>query len=201
MKLAQNAKVVWLDDDPHILSALSRDLSAMDGVGLVTFLDPEEALHYIVKHQPEVIVSDQRMPKITGIEFLRDAKQKCPLATQMLMTAFNEGSLIKTAVNELGLFRVLSKPWDKSYLINDIRVATTHALNLKKHFELKSILKNYTADLENLTSSFEVVAKERTKPLERAMLEKRKRVELLNGFLNLLKKTTQLRSIDRKAHV
>src|ERR1700716_2117036 len=80
-----------------------------------------------------VVMSDQRMPEMTGVELLHHAKQIRPDATRLLFTAYADVRAIVDAINEGGVFRYIAKPWDPEELEGVIRQAVEqHNLLVEK---------------------------------------------------------------------
>jgi thioredoxin reductase (NADPH) len=111
--------IVTVDDDPQVSVALARDLkrqygahyrvlSATSGVEALTLLGS-----LALRGEPvALIVTDQRMPQMTGTELLARAREHAPEAKQLLLTAYADTDVAITAINEIGLDYYLLKPWD-----------------------------------------------------------------------------------------
>ena len=115
------AKPVLLsvDDDRDVLSAIERDLRRHYGepYRLVTANSGAEALEALRQLQRRsgavaLLLADQRMPGMTGVEFLREARKLYPDALRVLLTAYADTAAAIAAINEAGLHHYLMKPWD-----------------------------------------------------------------------------------------
>lgn len=111
--------IVVVDDDPQVLGAISRDLRSRYGethriVRAGSGTEALEALTDLRSRGDEVavIVSDQRMPTMTGTEFLSAAEALYPEARTVLLTAYADTEAAITAINDIGLDHYLLKPWD-----------------------------------------------------------------------------------------
>ncbi|MGP8247169.1 MAG: HD domain-containing phosphohydrolase [Bryobacteraceae bacterium] len=101
-------KILCVDDEPHILQGFQRQLRRFD---LVTALGPEAGLEAMRERGPfEVVVSDHRMPGMTGVQFLNKAKEIAPDCVRMMLTGEADLSAAAQAVNEGNVFRLLLKP-------------------------------------------------------------------------------------------
>ena len=101
--------VLFVDDDPQILSAFKRGLRKR--FDLKTAEGGAAGLETIDEHGPfAVVVSDQQMPEMDGIAFLRQVKQKSPLTVRMMLTGNADQKTAMDAVNEGHIFRFLTKP-------------------------------------------------------------------------------------------
>jgi thioredoxin reductase (NADPH) len=111
--------IVAVDDDPQVLAALSRDLRSRYGedhrvIRAGSGAEALEALADLKSRGDEVavFVVDQRMPAMTGTEFLREAKGSYPEARTVLLTAYADTEAAISAINDVGLDHYLLKPWD-----------------------------------------------------------------------------------------
>lgn len=108
-------RVLLVDDEPNVLSALRRQLRDMYEVDIET--DPMVAISKIDrKHPYAAVLSDFRMPKMNGIEFLREVKKASPDTTRVMLTGYADLDNAMRAVNDGNVFRFLTKPCDKSTL-------------------------------------------------------------------------------------
>ncbi len=118
--------ILLLDDEQSVLNALQRALRhAFSGsaVTIETFTDPEQALFRCAEQDFDVIVSDYRMPSLTGADFLQMAKGIQPDAVRIVLSASTEFSEIMGAINRGEVFRYLAKPWQNEELHRTIELA------------------------------------------------------------------------------
>jgi thioredoxin reductase (NADPH) len=111
--------VLTVDDDPGVLAAIARDLRRRyrEGYEIVRAASGPEALDILarltLRDRPvALIVADQRMPQMTGIEMLKQARDRTPEAKFLLLTAYADTGAAITAINDIGLDYYLLKPWD-----------------------------------------------------------------------------------------
>jgi thioredoxin reductase (NADPH) len=111
--------IVSVDDDPVVSAAVARDLRSRygDGYRVIAAGSGEEALAVLarlaLRDQPvALIVADQRMPNVTGIELLERSREAAPVARTLLLTAYADTEVAIRAINEIGLDYYLLKPWD-----------------------------------------------------------------------------------------
>lgn len=108
-------KVLFVDDDQKILNAISRQFD--DELEFETALGPAEALEMIDDEGPfAVVVSDMRMPGMTGIELLKRVREISPDTVRMMLTGYADLKATIDAVNEGNVYRFLSKPCDQDVL-------------------------------------------------------------------------------------
>jgi diguanylate cyclase (GGDEF)-like protein/PAS domain S-box-containing protein len=107
--------LLLVDDEDNILSALKR-LLRRDGYNIVTATSAAEGLQRLTEREVDVIVSDQRMPGMTGVEFLHRAKALYPHTVRIVLSGYTELQSIIDAVNEGAIYKFLTKPWDDERL-------------------------------------------------------------------------------------
>ena len=117
--------LLLVDDEPHVRSALSR-LFRREGYRLVTAESGAEGLQRLAEHEIDVIISDQRMPGMTGVEFLRQAKALYPDTVRMTLSGYTDLQSIIDAVNEGAVYKFLTKPWDDELLRGHVAEAFRH---------------------------------------------------------------------------
>ncbi|MFF4614386.1 FAD-dependent oxidoreductase [Nonomuraea jabiensis] len=108
-----------VDDDDHVLRAVRRDLSRayQERYRVVASRSPAEAMRILDRlrerrEEAALILSDQRMPEMTGIEFLVEAGRRFPAARRVLLTAYADTSVAISAINQVRLDHYLVKPWE-----------------------------------------------------------------------------------------
>ena len=135
--------LVVVDDDELVLSSLRSLFSLETDYSLFTFSDPHEAAEKIKTERVDLIVSDFLMPTMSGIEFLKLARNLQPEAPRILLTGFADKANAIRAINEVGLYHYLEKPWDNEELLILVR----HALEEKS---LRQQLSEKIKDLSRL---------------------------------------------------
>lgn len=117
--------LLLVDDEPSIVSSLKR-LFRRDGYRIVTAGSGAEGLQRLTEYEVDVVLSDQRMPGMTGVEFLRRAKDLYPDTVRLVLSGYTELQSITDAVNEGAIYRFLTKPWDDERLLEHVREAFAH---------------------------------------------------------------------------
>ncbi|HYD95911.1 MAG TPA: EAL domain-containing protein [Noviherbaspirillum sp.] len=117
--------LLLVDDEENILAALRR-LLRRDGYDILIANGGQEALKLLAQNEVDVIVSDQRMPGMTGVEFLRTAKGICPKTVRIVLSGYTELQAVTDAVNEGSIYKFLTKPWDDQLLREHIAEAFRH---------------------------------------------------------------------------
>jgi diguanylate cyclase (GGDEF)-like protein len=117
--------LLLVDDEPSILSSLKRLLRG-DGYRILTANSGQEGLDLLAEHPVDVIVSDQRMPGMTGVEFLRTARQSYPDTVRIVLSGFTELQTVTDAVNAGAIYKFLTKPWDDGQLRGHVQEAFSY---------------------------------------------------------------------------
>ncbi len=153
------AKILVLDDEAMVVKTLKTLLKLEGYNNVFDFTNAKEALLWLSSNTPSVIISDFIMPEMNGIEFLIKAKELHPDTTQILLTGYADKENAIRAINEVGIFKYIEKPWNNDDLV----------LNIKNGIErtnLKIQLKNKINELENLNKNLENLVNQKTKELK-----------------------------------
>ena len=111
-----------VDDEANILSALGR-LFRRDGYRLLSASSGQDALALLAENEVGVILSDQRMPDMGGIQFLREARERWPDTVRIMLSGYTELSSVTDSVNQAAIYKFLTKPWDDETLREVVRKA------------------------------------------------------------------------------
>ena len=114
--------LLLVDDEEAILSALKR-LLRRDGYEVLTATSGAQGLAVLAEHAVDVIVSDQRMPGMTGNDFLREALRLYPNTVRIALSGYTDLASIIGAVNEGAVYKFLTKPWDDQLLRSHVAQA------------------------------------------------------------------------------
>lgn len=114
--------ILIVDDEPIVLGALKETLER-EHYHVVASSSPAKALELVGKQTFAVIVSDQRMPEMSGLDFLTECKKLQPDATRILITAVLSLPTIIEAINKGEIFRFIAKPWLREELTTTLRNA------------------------------------------------------------------------------
>lgn len=117
--------ILLVDDEESILSSLRR-LLRRDGFRILTATDGQTGLELLAQNEVDVIISDQRMPGMTGVEFLRRVKTLHPQTVRIVLSGYTELQSITDAINEGAIYKFLTKPWEDDLLRANIEEAFRH---------------------------------------------------------------------------
>lgn len=119
--------ILCVDDESGVLSSLERSLR-LEKFKVLTALSGAAGLE-ILKTQPvDVVISDQRMPEMTGCEFLRIVKEKHPGVIRIMLSGYSDFNSLVQAVNEGEIFRFINKPWEPA----DLKITIQKSLEQKR---------------------------------------------------------------------
>jgi two-component system cell cycle response regulator len=170
------SKVLVVDDEIENLRALERTLR--NDFDVTSCETPEKALELARTQDFPVIVSDQRMPGMTGTELLALIGKEKPLTTRIILTAFTDTREMLDAINRAEIYRYVTKPWDNQELNSIVRQAVErHRLLAENQTLVRALeeknrsLVSKEQELLNLNSSLERLVETRTAEL-RALNEK-----------------------------
>ena len=118
--MSERPVILLVDDEEMILNALRRLLSQENKYDVITALSGAEALERIKEKSVDLIVSDQRMPGMSGLELLQEIKKEQPQAVRILLSGYTDFNVLAEAINEGEIFKFIAKPWDNNRLLSAI---------------------------------------------------------------------------------
>jgi two-component system, probable response regulator PhcQ len=128
------SNVLIVDDEPHVAAALQRALRQRFGSRLRVRAcsDPLAAMDSARQQAWDVVISDLRMPHMDGITFLKRFAALQPHAVRLMLTAATDFETAQRAVNDVGVFRYLCKPWLDDELAEHVEAALAHSLAMQR---------------------------------------------------------------------
>ena len=126
-------RLLLVDDEINVLNALVRALRQQFAAGeleIETFTDAFKALERCCECDFDIVISDQRMPAMTGVEFLHALKEVAPSTVRMMLSASTEFDTVASAISQAHVFRYIAKPWTIADLKRDIEDAIGHRATL-----------------------------------------------------------------------
>jgi diguanylate cyclase (GGDEF)-like protein len=187
-----------VDDERHILNTLEACLSKEFDVSTAT--SAEEAMACFSQAVPDLILADQRLPGMSGVQLLEWVRQNHPRTVRLLMTGYAELEDAVQAINRGHVFRYLFKPWRLDELVSVLRDAA-HAHRLERSNQLlldelrrlnlelenhQKELERRNEELQRLNQELEARVRERTRELEQktSVLERLALTDELTGLPN-----------------
>jgi diguanylate cyclase (GGDEF)-like protein len=174
-----------VDDEPYITSTLSSLLS--NEFDVLTADSAQTAQGLFRSRKIDIILTDQKMPRTSGVQLLEWVREQSPQTIRLLMTGFGELDEAVEAINRGQVFRYLFKPWRAEELLATLRNAAHTFLLERSHAELLDELRQLNAELEERV-------KQRTRELEEANHE----LEQKNKMLEKLALTDPLTNLPNR---
>ncbi len=131
MSRTGNPRILIVDDEEAILETLT--FTFMDHYEVLTTPDPQAALSLLDANQPvAVIITDQRMPGMTGVELLKRVYERFPETVRIILTGFADSEATIKAINDGHIYGYVNKPWEPDELKAIVRrAAELHALTVE----------------------------------------------------------------------
>lgn len=157
--------ILFVDDEENILSALKRVLRR-ENYRIITASSGREALEVMEGNQIEVVISDQRMPEMSGTEFMTHVMRRYPDAVRIILSGYTDVDTITNAINQGHIYKFLLKPWNDDVLKMEIDCALNHyeLVNLNKSLHQRVMEQN--DELKRYSESLEDIIKSRTEELQ-----------------------------------
>ena len=157
-KPQEPAKLLVVDDEEIVLVAL-RDLLRQQGYAVFTAKDAVHALGLLKAHAFAAVIADERMPQLSGLEFLAEVKRAQPECSRLLVSGALDGSTVMDGINKVELFRFVLKPWDRHDLLRAVADAVQHHRDI---MDQREQLRAALARNRELASRLEDLERQRT---------------------------------------
>ena len=142
--------ILLVDDEPEILYSLKGLLRRE--FELYTAESGTEAVEILKRHAIHVIMTDQRMPEMTGVQLMRRVKNEYPEAIRIVFTGYADIKAVIEAINNGGLYRYITKPWDPDELIEVLHEAVARYDEDFERNRLLTDLREYVAQGQELVN-------------------------------------------------
>ena len=161
-------KIVVVDDERIVTSAF-KTLLKVEGFSDAHFFNsPKDALTFLKDNQPNLVISDFLMPEMNGLEFLSEVKKLYPEVSKILLTGYADKENAIKAINEIGLYRYIEKPWNNDDLIINIKNGIERSYLLSELRQKISELEEAKKELEKYSHNLEQIVEERTADLKQS---------------------------------
>ncbi len=154
-------RVLFVDDEANILHSVRRVMRKAD-VEIETTTDAEEALRMVEADAFAVVVSDQRMPRMEGVELLEKVRVHSPDTVRIILTGYADVQASVDAINKGAVYRYLNKPWEDDDLRNTVRQAVDQYLLVKENRRLQELTESQNDELKDLNENLKQKVMERT---------------------------------------
>lgn len=185
--------LLLVDDEANILTSLQREFKK-EGYGIFTAPSGKDGLNIMERETISLVVSDQKMPEMNGVEFLNKVKEDWPDAMRIMLTGHASIKVAVDAINRGEIYRFVIKPWNDLELKSIIRQALNHYELVENNSRLHELTSRQNVELKELNENLEKKVKERT----RTISEQKDELIKFNQDLErkVIEKTEQLREKD-----
>lgn len=128
MQQNETGTIVIVDDEEMVLTSINSFLMLETEYDVVTFTSANKAFEYIGKNEVDLVISDYLMPEMDGITFLGKVREIKPEIPRIVLTGYADKENAIKAINEVGLFQYVEKPWDN----DDLRIIIRNGIEKKK---------------------------------------------------------------------
>jgi response regulator RpfG family c-di-GMP phosphodiesterase len=153
--------ILLVDDEQNILAALTR-LLRRDGYQILSANSGAAGLEMLKDNAVGVIISDQRMPEMTGVEFLGRVKQLYPDTVRIVLSGYTDLKSITDSINEGAIYKFLTKPWDDELLRSNVREAFARYELKQENYMLSQQLLTANSELEKVNATLAQRVKQKT---------------------------------------
>lgn len=157
--------ILCVDAEENVLNALRR-LLRKEGYHLLTSSTGTEALEYLKENNVQVVICDQRMLHMSGIDFLSQVKELSPETIRIVLTGYTDIDSITEAINQGQIYKFLLKPWNDQNLKIEIKKAIDQYELIQANKKLHQKILEQNEELKAINENLEGMVKERTKELE-----------------------------------
>lgn len=161
--------VLLVDDEVNVLSALRRLLRA-DGYRIEMANGGAEALKIMEQTPVDLVISDMRMPHMSGAEFLSEVARRWPETMRLLLTGYSDLESTVAAINQGHIYRYIGKPWEEAELKGAIYSALEHKSLREERERLLALTERQNAELRDLNANLESKVEARTEETRQTAL-------------------------------
>ncbi len=158
----KDGMIVVVDDEKIVTSAFKTLLMVEGYTNAHFFNSPKEALSFLKDNQPALVISDFLMPEMNGLEFLLEVKELYPEVSKIILTGYADKENAINAINEVGIYKYLEKPWNNDDLLINIRNGIERSYLITELQKKVSELEAAKKELEKYSSSLEQLVEEKT---------------------------------------
>ena len=163
--MTDDKAVLFVDDERPILNALKR-LLRREPYAVHLAESGAEGLEVLAGHDVQMVVSDQRMPGMTGTEFLQKVKEQWPDTVRMVLSGYADAATIVESINKGEVYRFVAKPWHDGALKHTIAQGLEHWEIVRENCRLTEQSARQVAELQRLNGLLEGSVEARTRSLQ-----------------------------------
>jgi response regulator RpfG family c-di-GMP phosphodiesterase len=183
--------ILTVDDEEGILKSLQRQLRTLD-INILAAQSGQEGLKLLQGNKVSIIISDQRMPGMTGVQFLQKSRELSPDSTRILLTGYADIDATIDAINNGAVKYYINKPWDDEVLLSRIKESLDMYEMVMENRRLTELTNRQNKELKQLNASLEQKVAEQTNEI------RIQHNELKNSFKDTIKALSTIIEIRRK---
>ncbi|MFC1541760.1 response regulator [Candidatus Latescibacterota bacterium] len=123
-----NETILLVDDEEMVLTSIDSFLALETEYNVVTFTSAIEALSYLTNNSVDLVISDYVMPEMDGITFLAKVREIKPEIPRIILTGYADKENAIKAINDVGLFQYIEKPWEN----DDLKIIIRNGIEKKQ---------------------------------------------------------------------
>ncbi len=185
--MARRHTILVVDDEPDVVQSV-QDLLRLD-YKVLGATRATEGIKIMESVEVQVVISDQRMPEMTGVEFLRRVRDHHPDTLRLLITGYADIKAVIDAINQGSVYRYITKPWDPDELQTIIRQATQQYDLLIERKKLLGELKSKNQELEEANAELQQANQLKEAFIRVASHELRTPLTIMSGLTDLALRT------------
>ncbi|CAN5743011.1 hypothetical protein BH09PSE5_BH09PSE5_01070 [soil metagenome] len=147
--------LLLVDDDPYVTFSLQRLLKD-DGYHIIVARDGAQGLQRLAEHDVDVLISDQRMPGMSGADFLHRARELFPETVRMSLSGYSDLQAITDAINDGSVYKFIMKPWDDERLRRHVADAFRHKEIVDENHALGQALRSARDDFAQVSEQLAI---------------------------------------------
>ena len=145
--------ILLVDDEEMVLTSIKSFLALETSYQVAAFTSPAEALQYVRERDVDLVISDYLMPEMDGISFLAHVRELRPDVPRVILTGYADKENAIKAINEVGLYQYIEKPWDNE----DLRILIRNGIERK---QLMNRLQEKVAEINRAYSELQGIQQE-----------------------------------------
>lgn len=153
--------LLLVDDEENVISSLVRLLRG-DGYRILTANSGKAGLALLEQNEVGVIVSDQRMPEMSGVEFLSKVKERYPDTIRIVLSGYTDLNSVTDAINRGAVYKFLTKPWEDEVLRSSVEEAFQRYEMKMENAHFEQVLEDTNETLQQLNFELEQRVEETT---------------------------------------
>ena len=142
--------IVVVDDEEMVLTSLNSFLSLETDYDVQSFSNPKDAIAFVKDNDVDLVLSDYLMPEMDGITFLGEVRKLQPNVPRIILTGYADKENAIKAINEVGLFQYIEKPWNNDDLLIILRNGIERKQLMRKLEEKIGEINAAYGDLQNM---------------------------------------------------